>query len=242
MLSILQKAYASPVDVEFTVNFQTRDRYRINLLHCRPFKGGIEGDKKPSPRAITEENIIFKSSGPVIGRSIEAAVERIIYVVPELYRKAGIDERYELARLIGQIISLQEMGVPKTLILAGQGRWGAFDPLKGIPVTFSEISTVSVLCEIAGESNIIMPEAYLGNRFFNTVIESGMVYAAVLPDNPEHILNAEFFENSPNRLIDLMPAAGARSDTIRIIDPPQSGIRLYVNSDKEKMMVYKNSW
>jgi len=40
----LQRAYNYPVDIEFTANFTSDDRFRINLLQCRPFQVKIGGE------------------------------------------------------------------------------------------------------------------------------------------------------------------------------------------------------
>ena len=38
MLHMLQEAYDYPVDIEFTANFSASDRYKINLVQCRPLQ------------------------------------------------------------------------------------------------------------------------------------------------------------------------------------------------------------
>src|SRR5690606_39100677 len=43
LLATLEKAYAHPVDIEFTVNMDREGSYRINLVQCRPFKVKIVG-------------------------------------------------------------------------------------------------------------------------------------------------------------------------------------------------------
>jgi hypothetical protein len=45
LLQTLEEAYSYPVDTEFTVNFDKKGNYRINLLQCRPLQTNKTGQR-----------------------------------------------------------------------------------------------------------------------------------------------------------------------------------------------------
>ena len=162
MLSILQKAYDYPVDIEFTLNFFGEGNYKINLVQCRPLQlntgktGGVI-IKNYIPK-VAKEDLVFDVKGPVIGPSRHVIIDRLVYVSPNAYGELSISQRHSIARLIGKITRSEQDNTSKTIMLIGPGRWGTTTPSLGIPVTFSEINNVSVLCEIASMGRGVYPE------------------------------------------------------------------------------------
>jgi pyruvate, water dikinase len=233
MLKTLEDAYAHPVDVEFTTNFSEISNYKINLVQCRPFqtKGNILSVEKP--RSIPSENIILESPGPVVGSNMATSIDRIIYVVPEVYGNMSTSDRYAVARLVGKLTHLKDKGEKPILLLIGPGRWATTSPHLGVPVSFSEINTVSILCEIVSMHEGLVPEASLGTHFFNDLVESDMLYCAIYPKKDNNVLNQEFFTKSKNRLASILPEAKSFSSSIKVIDGAgdKDGHRIYVNSD-----------
>ncbi|NLE65005.1 MAG: pyruvate, phosphate dikinase [Elusimicrobia bacterium] len=223
LLKTLQEAYAYPVDIEFTANFTDESQYRINLLQCRPFqvKGNILSIEKPG--AIDPEGIILESSGPVIGSSRAITVDRLIYVVPEAYAKLNESQRYSVARLVGRLTHLKEGERVPTILLAGPGRWATTTPFLGVPVSFAEISRVSVLCEIAVMHAGLAPEISLGTHFFNDLVEADMLYFGLHPDREGNILDPGFFGRVPNSLARLLPDAERWGDVVRVIETSSVG-------------------
>ena len=69
MLSILEKAYDCPVDIEFTLNFFGNNEYKINLLQCRPLQLRGGGNIRAVWPDIEQKNVIIRAVGPVIGQS-----------------------------------------------------------------------------------------------------------------------------------------------------------------------------
>jgi hypothetical protein len=246
MLKTLHKAYQYPVDVEFTVNFLEGGDYRINLVQCRPFQVRIRrgGSRIYLPDTIAPKNLILQSNGPVIGQSVSTLIDRIVYVDPEGYGKLAMAERYSIARLIGRITHLDDGGA-KSILLIGPGRWGTSMPALGIPVSFAEINTVSVLCEIVQMREGLVPDVSLGTHFFNDLVEIDMLYFALFPERKEHSLNCEFFDTAENRLAELVPDAEAWSKVVRVIDSEEwdelGTIYLNVDAMKQKVLCYREA-
>jgi hypothetical protein len=232
MLKVLEEAYAHPVDIEFTANFSDISNYKINLVQCRPFqtKGYILSVEKP--RSVPSKNIILQSKGPVIGSNMAATIDRIIYVVPEVYGGMKMSDRYAVARLVGKLTHLKDKEKP-TILLIGPGRWATTSPSLGVPVSFSEINTVSILCELVTMHEGLVPEASLGTHFFNDLVESDMLYCAVYPTKDGNVLNQEFFTKTENRLASLLPEEEPLSSSVKVIDGDgdKNGLSICVYSD-----------
>lgn len=250
MLETLQAAYEYPVDIEFTANFfKEAERgydYRINLVQCRPLqvKGGTAVVDPPAD--IGRESILLRSRGPVIGQSRVDTIDRIIYVVPSEYARLPNQDRYSIARIIGQITHLDEpgeaQGRPPTVFLIGPGRWGTTTPSLGVPVSFAEINTVSIICEIVAMRDDLVPDVSLGTHFFSDLVEGDILYLALFPHHEESVFNAELLEKAPNRLAELLPRASAYAHVVRVIDGPKAFdgrvLRANANALKQRVLCY----
>jgi pyruvate,water dikinase len=233
MLSVLQEAYDYPVDIEFTANFLPDGSYRINLVQCRPLQVREGGRIIPVPEGLPAEDVILKVQGTIVGQSSFTTVDRLIYVVPAAYMELPIVDRYSVARFIGMLTHAEEGEARKTLMLLGPGRWGTSTPSLGVPVSFAEINTVSVLCEIVGMQGAVVPDVSLGTHFFNDLVESNMLYFAIFQGKKGNFLNEEFFAGERNRLLDLFPEEDRWSDVVRVIDIPDipGGQVFYLNAN-----------
>lgn len=226
ILKILQHAYQTPVDVEFSVNFFKDQKYKINLLQCRPFQIKSQIKIIDSPAEIESKEIILKTSGPIIGTSIATTLDRIIYVVPSIYGQMGMRDRHEIARLIGKI-NHHPSSKSKKIMLLGPGRWGTSSPSLGIPVIFAEINRVSIICEIAEMHSGLIPDISLGTHFFNNIVELDMLYIALNPESKDNYLNRDYFLLEKNQLPEILPRSKQWEHAIKIIDP------ILINSEKE---------
>ncbi len=233
MLGVLHQAYNSPVDIEFTANFQTASSYRINLVQCRPLQVREGGSIVPVPEGLRPEDIVLEARGSIVGQSSFATVDRLIYVVPSAYAALPIRDRPTIARLIGRLNHGRDSDRRRTVMLLGPGRWGTSTPSLGVPVSFAEINTVSVLCEIVVLGSGLVPDISLGTHFFNDLVEANMLYLAVYPGRKGNILNEDFFARHPNRLAELLPDDAAWESVVRVIDMPAlpGGTALYLNAN-----------
>lgn len=242
MLHILEDAYQYPVEVEFTLNFVTDTRYRINLLQCRPLqvKGGGAITDPPADMAASRQ--VLATCGPVIGQSVLGPVDRVIYVSPAEYGQLSLGQRYEVARLVARLAHAPIQVASPTILLAGPGRWATSTPSLGVPVTFADIQTVSVVCEIASMGGDLVPDFSLGTHFFNELIENDMLYLAVLPGRPGHLINDDLLKQLPNRLTELAPDAARWSEVVRVIEGAdlQNGqcLRLHANHLTQRAVCY----
>lgn len=225
MLRTIQDAYGSPVDTEFTANFFGKETYKINLVQCRPLQvqvpdGNMVTDQ---PDHIEDNDLILRAHGAVIGQSRLTTIDRLIYVVPSVYGQLRISDRYSIARLIGQLMHGEPSEGRKNIMILGPGRWGTTTPSLGVPVSFAEIDTVSVLCEIVAMREDLIPDVSLGTHFFNELVEANILYLALFPGRDGNVLNDAFFRAFPNKLPKLIPNAAHRSDVVRVLDAADLG-------------------
>jgi hypothetical protein len=243
ILATLQDAYTRPVDIEFTANFFGPGEYKINLLQCRTLQvKGTEAAALPSVE-IEEEARIIEARGAVIGRSRLIEVDLFIYVVPGIYGHLPIQERHEVARLLGDInLATAERGA-KNVMLLGPGRWGTSSPSLGIPVSFTNINRVSALCEIVAMREDLVPDVSLGTHFLSELVEMDMLYLALFPEQGENFIRTGFFEDSPSLLLDLVPSAEKWQDGVKVIDPRSvtpdgAPVRLSADAVEQKVICY----
>ena len=241
LLETLEKAYNYPVDIEFTTNFLPDGSYRINLVQCRPFqvKGG--GPVAPQPEGVADSDLVLRTQGAVIGPSVATKVGRLIYVVPSVYGQLSQSDRYSIARLIGRLTRLEKQ--PEgALVLVGPGRWGTVEPTLGVPVSFAEISRVSVLCEVIEMREGLVPDVSLGTHFFNDLVEMQVLYLALVPGKEGNSVNGVFFEEAPNRLSSLIPSEAAWAKAVRVIDPADMpggrALRLHADALRQSAICY----
>lgn len=236
MLSQLQKAYDYPVDIEFTANFADANQYKINLVQCRPLQ--IQGGslQEEAPHGLAKEDVLLETIGPVIGRSRIERIGRIIYVSPGVYGQLPIRERYAVARLVGRLTHLPADGAPGVTLLLGPGRWGTTTPSLGVPVSFAEINTVSVLCEIVAMREDLVPDVSLGTHFFSELVEMDMLYLALFPTQDGNWLNRELLEDVQDHLTEAVPDAAELCGAVRLIDPADiaNSAEILVHADTVK--------
>ncbi len=219
IMKTLENAYRHPVDIEFTGNFADEADYRINIVQCRPFQFSQEVREIQSPKNIRDEDIILKTCGPIIGHSVASRIDRIIYILPSKYGLMSMQDRYSVARIIGEITN-HESGKGKDLktVLIGPGRWGTKMPALGIPVSFAEIKNASVLCEIVAMHEGLTPDISLGTHFFNDLVEMEVLYMAVYPKNKDYMINENLMMGAPNKLTELIPGSEAWAESIYVAE------------------------
>jgi len=239
MLDILKKAYGNHVDVEFTANFLSDNTYKINLVQCRPIQIEKGASIDTSIPSIEKENLILKAQSGIIGRSKMLSIDRLIFVEPSAYGNLTERDRYTIARLIGKLTHLEENEKTKTIMLLGPGRWGTSTPSLGVPVSFAEINTVSVLCEIDTLREGLVADLSLGTHFFGDLVEMDMLYIGFFSNKRENVLNKEFLIQSKNHLQEILYQASAWSQVIHVIEATdKQNFLLSADVMKQRAVVY----
>lgn len=242
LLGALEQAYAWPVDIEFTANFSADGAWHINLVQCRPLQLADNVAATVEPALITADHLVLASRGAVIGTSRQIAIERVVYVVPAVYAQLPLQTRYAVARLVGRVLHCEQ--TPRRTLLVGPGRWGTTTPTLGVPVSFAEIDTVAVLCELVTMREGLVPDVSLGTHFFADLVEQDMLYMALFPGRDGHTVNSAFFEQTPNRLTELLADAADLAAAVRVIDLPlyhadqPAALTLWADSLEQRVLCY----
>jgi hypothetical protein len=215
ILKTLEAFYEYPVDVEFTINFTDSEKPFINLLQCRPLQTKGQEAQVELPREIDSEKILFQCQGYSMGGSISQKLKKLIYVEPAAYIELPLQQKYDIARLIGKINKQISDRENEPTILMGPGRWGTTTPSLGTPVHFHEINNISVLVEIAYEGGNLMPELSFGTHFFQDLVESDIFYVAIFPQKETVIFNKEKLLEMPNNLTEFVSEAAKYANIVR---------------------------
>jgi pyruvate, water dikinase len=241
MLQVLEAAYENPVDIEFTINFLGDGSYRIHLLQCRTFQIRREAGSIALPAQVTHTTLL-DAHGAVIGVSREQPLSRIVYIITEKYAALREQDRYAVARLIGRINRKQAID-DRGLMLIGPGRWGTHSPALGIPVSFTEISRASVICEVVAMHENLIPDVSLGTHFFNDLVEHDMLYVAYFPKRAGNSLDDQWFRKAPSRLRELEPSCGPLEEVVRVIDCGGDGQPVWLRADTtaQRALVFSKS-
>ena len=217
ILSLLSEAYDYPVDIEFTANFSDLDQFKMNLVQCRPLQTRGLGPSVDLPRISDEQNHIFSSKGHFMGGNARLAIEYVVYVDPSTYAALDQQEKYAIARQIGKINTALK---GHQIMLIGPGRWGTTTPSLGVPVHFSEISHMSVICEIASAEAGFMPEVSYGSHFFQDLVESGIFYVAIFDGQEQVRFYPEKIQGHKNLLLSLLPDTEKYRPVIHVAQVP----------------------
>jgi len=236
MLKTLETHYKYPVDIEFTVNFTDDDNYKINLVQCRPLQTKGLRPNVLIPENIESEKILFESYGYTMGGNISQPIKRIIYVEPEEYIGLTLTQKYDIARLVGNLNKQITNKDAIPTILFGPGRWGTTTPSLGVPVSFSEINNVTVLVEVAYEGANLMPDLSFGTHFFQDLVEGDIFYVALFPKKDEVTLNAKLFEKMPNLLADIMPESEKYAHVVKVYDTEKEKLQIMCDILSQKVI------
>ena len=135
-----------------------------------------------------------------------------------------------MARLIGQLNRLHPAD-DRGLMLIGPGRWGTHSASLGIPVSFTEISRASVVCEVVAMHERLIPDVSLGTHFFNDLVEHDMLYVAYFPQKAGNNIDDQWFRSVPSRSLELAPGAGSLTEVVRVIDCGGDGPHVWLRAD-----------
>ncbi|MEF9864594.1 MAG: PEP/pyruvate-binding domain-containing protein, partial [Christensenellaceae bacterium] len=235
LLTILKEALGFPVDIEFAC-----DTEHIYILQCRPQSKGDSKDPPAIPSDIEQKTKVFTSTKYVSNGKV-TGIKTIVYVDPEGY--VALDSYQKMMDVGSAVSELNKVLAKKSFILMGPGRWGSRGDIKlGVPVTYSDICNTAMLLEIANEKAMLHPELSFGTHFFQDLVESGIHYLPLYPEDKSTFFNSPFFHNSRNFLGEILPDYSYLSDVVKVINVEQSyhGSNLVVrmNADLEIAVAY----
>lgn len=226
ILGLLEASYRYPVEIEFTVNFTKNNSFKVNLLQCRPLQTRGLGLKVEMPGQVNKKELLFDSRGYFLGGNISQRIDWVIYVDPEKYNKLLLSDKYDIARIVGNLNRMIKDKEELPTLLMGPGRWGTTTPSLGVPVKFAEINNVAVLAEVAFSAGNLMPELSFGTHFFQDLVETNIFYVALFPEKDDSLFNLSWFRQSKNLFSELMPESVKYEGIIGVYDAGKKPLRV----------------
>ncbi len=231
ILKTLESVLGFPVDIEFA-----SDGTDFYLLQCRPQSYSANAAAMEIPARLPQESVLFTANRFVSNGKV-ADITHVVYVDPDRYGElAKIDDLYDVGMAVGK---LNKILPRRQFILMGPGRWGSRGDIKlGVRVTYSDINNAAMLIEVARKKGNYVPEVSFGTHFFQDLVESGIRYLPLYPDDPGIIFNERMLLDAPNRLPALLPEHAGLVDALRVIDIPAiSGgkvLRVLMNAEEDQ--------
>ena len=209
MLDLLEKGLGEGVDVEFA-----HDGESFYMLQCRALSRGSSAQRVEIP-AVAESDKVFSADRYVqMGQAED--LEYVVLVDPRDYESLGTrEEMLRVARAVGAV---NKQLPARRFLMMGPGRWGSRGDIRlGVPVTYADICHTAILVEIARMKGSYVPDVSFGTHFFNDLVESGIQYLPLYPDDPNVVWSEDFLNRSENCLADVVPDFADMENVVRVI-------------------------
>ena len=233
----IEAAYNYPVDIEFSANFNSEGVFKFNLLQCRPLQIK-RTPKSPLDSTIPKpdkENIFFSSVGNFMGGNVRLLLDYVILVKPENYLALIERDKYQVARIIGM---LNQKLKGNSVMLIGPGRWGTTTPSLGVPVHFSELCNISVMCEVSYNQGGLIPELSFGSHFFQDIVEAEIFYAAIFDEEEDVTFNPQLITSRKNLLDEQLPSDKKWEEVVHL--SKVTGLTLYSDITSQEILCMIN--
>ncbi|MDR2457923.1 MAG: PEP/pyruvate-binding domain-containing protein [Clostridiales Family XIII bacterium] len=228
ILKTIEKEYNYPVDIEFAVNIDKSGSFVINILQCRPLQASGEGIKREIPGNLVDKNLLFRLSGGTMGGAYYQKIDYIIQINPKKYYEYAYSMKGNIARIVGEINAYFKEKDEKIMLLS-PGRIGTSSPELGVPVSFAEISSFNILCEVAYSGAGYRPELSFGSHFFLDIVESNIFYIALFENTgTTDYFNPSYFDSRKNIFKEILSDVKSQEiiDMVRIIDCKKDNIKI----------------
>jgi hypothetical protein len=228
MLDLLEEGLGEPVDVEFAFDGEI-----FHMLQCRALSRGASAQHVEVPTNVSDQDKVFSANRYVqMGQARD--LEYIVLVDPRDYEK--LETRGEMTRVARAVGAVNKALPERRFLMMGPGRWGSRGDIKlGVPVTYADICHTTILVEIARQKGSYLPDVSFGTHFFNDLVESGINYLPLYPDDPEVVWSEAFLNQSANCLAEVTPDFADMAEVVRVIRVPDvaDGKYLQVIMDAE---------
>ena len=99
-----------------------------------------------------------------------------------------------------------------------------------------------MLVEIARQKGTYLPDVSFGTHFFNDLVESGIQYLPLYPDDPEVVWNEEFLMGSDNCRAESAPESADMADVVRVIRVADGAngrlLQLIMDAESDRALAY----
>lgn len=226
LLHTLERVYDHPVDVEFTLTFRDDTSPLINLVQCRPLGAAGQTKHVQWPQHVAIDQELIHCDRTFMGGNVDLPIDRIILVDPAKYTALPMQQKHEVARIIGRMNRKMTDAVGQRTMLIGPGRWGTSTPSLGVPLRFSELNRIRVLVEVSGTDEGMNPDLSFGTHFFHDLVETGIFYLAISTERRMGRWNRGWFDLQVRQPIPADEGASPAAAAIGIYDVTDHNVRL----------------
>jgi len=235
LLALLEKECGFPVDIEFAA-----DGDHLYLLQCRAQSSWEQTEAVHLTERPEPDDILF-TADKYISDGFIREIAHIVYVDPMEYD--SLKEMKDLVAVGKTVGRLNSILSKKSFVLMGPGRWGSRGDIKlGVQVTYSDINNTAALIEMAFRKGSYVPDLSFGTHFFQDLVEAGIRYLPLYPDDSNVIFRREFFEESENALCQLLPDCTGLNHVVKVIDVKASTggriLRIAMSGDEGEAIAY----
>ncbi len=234
MLDLLEEGLGEPVDVEFAHDGDT-----FHMLQCRALSRGAMAQRVEIPDVPGAQKIFSANRYVQMGQV--ANLEYVVLIDPRDYE--GLETREAMVRVARAVGAVNKALPAQRFILMGPGRWGSRGDIRlGVPVTYADISRTAVLVEIARKKGSYLPDVSFGTHFFNDLVESGIHYLPLYPDDSGVVWNDDFLTGSANCLAEVVPDFADMADVVRVIRVADAAggklLQLVMDAEADRALAY----
>ena len=211
LLELLSEATGEPVDLEFA-----SDGESLFLLQCRPQSYSEQSQPASIPTDLPAEQVVF-SARRFVSSGLLEGISHLVYIDGEAY--AALETREQLQQ-VARAVGLLNARLPRRgFLLMGPGRWGSRGDIRlGVGVTYSDINNAAMLIEVARRKGDHLPDLSFGTHFFQDLVEAGIRYLPLYPDDEGAVFNEDFLLGSPSVLETIAPEMADLAPVVRVID------------------------
>lgn len=206
-------------------------------MQCRPLATLGETGAVKIPANLGRKNTLFSTHGHFMGGNIKLPIHRIIRVDAARYSLLTVSQRHDLARLVGTLV--RETPAQHKVMLIGPGRWGTSSPELGVPVRFADIARVAVLVEVAEMSSHMVPDLSYGSHFFQDLVETGIAYVALFPQDRHCHYQPAWLDNNTRSLN--IPASAPLSGCLKWYDSADAPLLLAADLLSQALACYRQN-
>jgi len=214
-MKTLEEKHGSPVEIQFA-----SDGRNLYLLQCNPQNYSEDSEPSPIPKDVSLDKIVFTANRYISNGRIPD-LTHIIYVDPEKYE--AISDKATLHEISEAIGKLNKILPKRQFILIGPSKLGVrSNNTPGVNITYFDIENIALLVELIAKNGDAFSDHSLNTPFFQELLESNIRYLPLYPDDERTVFNEIFLKGAHNILHDMLPEYASLSDTLRLIDIPES--------------------
>ncbi len=188
LLEVGKAAFACEIEIEFAVNLgniKRDEKSEFGFLQIRPM--GFSTEMAPIMDDIDEADVICKSSS-VLGVGRIDGIRDIIYIPGQGYDRSTTAQTALEIESVNKLLRSED----RSCLLIGPGRWGSSDRWLGIPVKWSQISSVRCIVETPLEDLYVAPSQ--GTHFFQNITSLGIGYFTLSRSGSDNFLDTDWLD------------------------------------------------